>query len=79
MKVGDRVDYYPRDLRDMDKPVKDAEITMYEPRGSIFNQPMAVIEGVEHWVPVYDLVLAGEPEPEPPSITITLKEYDKCQ
>jgi len=61
MKVGDRVKYVPRALED-DTAVEDTVITMFEHAGQTFNQPMAVIEGVEHWVPAYDLCpIDGDP------------------
>lgn len=75
MKVGDRVDYNPRDLSDIDKPVKDAVITKLLGPDSIFNQQMALIEGVDHWIPVYDLSPVGG-KPAECSITITLCDYE---
>lgn len=54
-KVGDIVDYNPSSLADLHTPVKGAKITMFQQRGNIFNQDMAVIEGVECWVPACDL------------------------
>ena len=48
------VDYHPTALID-DQPVMGAKVTNYQAMGMIFNQDMAVIEGVDHWVPASDL------------------------
>jgi hypothetical protein len=55
MKIGDQVKYTPRELSDIDKPIAKTTITKLMEAGSVFNQDMAVIEGVDHWVPVCDL------------------------
>lgn len=55
MKIGDKVDYLPRRFADTHQPLTDVEIIQYMPRGEIFNQDMAVIEGCNYWVPACDL------------------------
>jgi len=72
MKVGDRVDYHPRDLSDIDEPIEDTIIIKLLGPDSIFNQQMAIIEGVDHWIPARDLSPVGGGEPVERSIIITL-------
>jgi hypothetical protein len=54
MKVGDKVRYTPVVITE-DKQTEGV-IKQLVPAGDIFNQPMLVIEGVEHWIPAYECV-----------------------
>ena len=54
MQIGDTVRYTPQAIPE-DKPTT-GKITMIEPAGRIFNQPMCVIDTVDHWIPMYDVV-----------------------
>jgi len=56
MQIGDKVDYTPR-IINTDLTVQNKAIIKYEPRGCIFNQDMAVIEDIDHWVPACELRL----------------------
>jgi hypothetical protein len=56
MTIGDKVKYTPSILTE-DKIVERSTIIKLIRAGSFFNQDMAIIEGVDHWVPVCDLKL----------------------
>jgi len=56
MKVGDTVNYSGRLSGGI--PQTNCIIEKIEEAGEIFNQPMAVLDGVEHWVSMYELTFA---------------------
>lgn len=59
--VGDQIDYTPRAIAS-DNPVQNCTVRIFEPRGSIFNQPMVSIDEVPYWIPAYDCTLSQSNE-----------------
>jgi hypothetical protein len=58
MKVGDRVNYDGK-LSGGD-PKENCIIESIDRSNKIFNQPMATLEGIDHWVSIYELSMVEE-------------------
>lgn len=53
MEIGDKVNYSGRIIEE--EPTNAATIKNIMRQGSIFKMDMAIISGVDHWVPMCDL------------------------